>query len=154
MRGVTKGDTALFIYRMNVCNRNDSSIHLSFFQNENRRFRVKFSPMKGGSSTDACQQCSAVFSSFMSMSEMQTDASTQQALEASQTSFSQLTQPCDSDVAGNASRPSAVTGLLSARPEMSNSLQTTKRMAVSEIAKVFLEVQYVYYLVAKSGGSS
>lgn len=110
-------------------------------QNENRRFRVKFSPMKsGGSSIDACQQCSAVFSSFMSMSEMQTDASTQQVLEASQSSFSQLTQPSvrDSDVAGNASRPPTVTGLLSARPETSNSLQSSKRMAVSEIAKVRL----------------
>lgn len=121
---------------------NDHSVFI-VFQNENRRFRVKFSPLKsGGSSIDACQQCSAVLSSFMSMSEMQTDASTQQVMEAdaSQSSFSELTQPSvrDSDVAGNVSRPPAVTGLLSARPKASNSLWSSKKMAVSEIAKVFL----------------
>lgn len=94
----------------------------------------------GGSSVDACKQCSSVLSPFMSMSEMQppVPGPTLQLMDTGASQQS-LSQPSFSQSqAFSVQQPSKppVKGL---PPGQAETMTDDRRMAVSEIAKVSLQ---------------
>lgn len=107
---------------------------------------MKFLPVRSGrSSVEACKECSSVLSTFMAMSEMQTPLPTPQLMDtgASQPSFSQpsFSQSQDSSIQqpshAVAKPPAKVLPPLQPGPtEMPAAARNSKRMTVSEIAKV------------------
>jgi len=103
-------------------------------QDENRRFRVKFSPLSaGGSSTEACRQCLKDISSIVSVNDL-TENSTQLPSNGRRSEQLSKTAAQLSTTSGTTSKDGSTEKMIPSKPILSSG--NKELMAVGEIAKV------------------